>query len=130
MIFIFLILLVWAFGFIMLKSGFYKKYQSNIPAFKELLGKEMPRDLKPWQFLIQYAADAKKILLLDNFFIGMNINDIEKFIDEVKKREILALYIGEDYFQSINLDDNLIFCTDDMSIPGISEKVKALKNKK
>jgi hypothetical protein len=90
----------------------------------------MPGDVKPWEFLIQYAANSKKILLLDNFFIGMGINDIEEFIDDVKKYEILALYIGEDYFQAINLDDHLIFCTDDMSIPGIAEKVKALKNKK
>jgi hypothetical protein len=98
--------------------------------YKERFGKEMPGDMKPWQFLIQYAADAKKILLLDNFFIGMSIDDIEKFIDDVKKNEILALYIGEDYFQAVNLDDHLIFCTDDMSIPGIAEKVKAFKNKK
>jgi len=98
--------------------------------YKERFGKEMPGDMKPWQFLIQYAADAKKILLLDNFFIGMSIDDIEKFIDDVKKNEILALYIGEDYFQAVNLDDHLIFCTDDMSIPGIAEKVKAFNNKK
>lgn len=98
--------------------------------YKELLGKEMPVDLKPRQFLIQYAADAKKILLLDKFFIGMSIDDIEKFINDVKKNGIKALYIGEDYFQAINLDDHLIFCTDDMSISGIVEKVKGFKKKK
>ncbi|MGD2091753.1 MAG: hypothetical protein PVH61_36605 [Candidatus Aminicenantes bacterium] len=98
--------------------------------YKELMGKKMPGDVKPWEYLVKYAEDTKKILLLDNFFIGMDIKDIEEFIDEVKKKEILALYIGEDYFQAINLDDHLIFCIDDMSIPGIAEKVKAIKNKK
>jgi hypothetical protein len=98
--------------------------------YKVLFGKEMPFDLKPWQFLPQYAAESNKFLLLDNFFIGMDINEIEKFIDAVKRIGVKALYIGKDYFQAINIDDHVIFCRDDLSIPGIAEKVNSLRSKK
>ncbi|UCH95118.1 MAG: hypothetical protein JSV88_33385 [Candidatus Aminicenantes bacterium] len=95
--------------------------------YKELFGKEMPGDLKPWQFLIHYAAESNKLLLLDNFFKGMDVNEIEKFIDAVKKSGINVLYIGDEYFQAVHLDDHVIFCKDDESIPGIAEKVKSLR---
>ena len=43
-IFIVSLLLIWLLGFIMLRTGFYEKYQFEIPAFKKLKEDILKRD--------------------------------------------------------------------------------------
>jgi hypothetical protein len=95
-----------------------------------LIGEKMQGTLKPWQFLIDYAVRSKKFLLLHNFFNGMDVNDIDKFIDTVKRLEVKVLYIGGEFFQANHLCDEFIFCARDLSIPGIAEKVRALQKRR
>jgi hypothetical protein len=95
--------------------------------YSELFGEKMPGTLKPWEFLIDYAARFKKFLLLVNFFNGMELDDIDKFIEAVKQSGIKLLYIGGEFFQANQLCDEFIFCPRDLSIPGIAAKVRALK---
>jgi hypothetical protein len=95
--------------------------------YKELLDEEMPGGVKPWKSIIQYAADNKKALLLDDFFNGMDLDDIDDFIAAVKKREIIALYVGGEFFQACHLDVDLLFCPMDLSIPGLTEKLRAIR---
>jgi hypothetical protein len=97
--------------------------------YKELIGEKMPGTLKPWQFLTDYAARSKKFLLLDNFFNGMDLDDIDKFIETVKRIGVKVLYIGGEFFQANHLCDEFIFCPRDLSIPGIAEKIRALQKK-
>ena len=92
--------------------------------YKELSGEEMPDNVKPWESIVQYAAHNKKILLLDDFFNGMDLDDIDDFIEAVKKRGIIALYVGGEFFQSCHLDVDLLFCPMDLSIPGVQEKLR------
>jgi hypothetical protein len=98
--------------------------------YKELLGKEMPGDVKPWECIIQYVAHTKKILLLDDFFNGMNMDDIDEFIETVKKTGINVLYIGGEFFQSCYLDVDLIICPNDLSIPGVAERIRAVRKRR
>jgi len=105
-----------------------KDFDQNI-LYQSLFGVKMPGTLKPWQFLAAYAARTNKILILDNFFTGMEVDDIVKFIDAVKSTGIIALYIGGEYFQACYLDVNLIFCTSDFSVPSIAEKIRARKRR-
>jgi hypothetical protein len=98
--------------------------------YKELLGKEMPGDVKPWEFLIQYAAHTKKFLLLDDFFKGMNMDDIDEFIKTVKEKGINVLYIGGEFFQSCYLGVDLIICPNDLSIPGVAERIRAIRKRR
>ncbi len=98
--------------------------------YSVLIGEKMQGTLKPWQFLTDYAVRSKKFLLLHNFFNGMDVNDIDKFIDTVKRLEVKVLYIGGEFFQANHLCDEFIFCARDLSIPGIAEKVRALQKKR
>ena len=98
--------------------------------YKELFGQEIPGSFKPWQFLAKYSFTTKKILLLDNFFIGMDVDDIDKFIESVKSTGVKALYIGGEYFQACHLDVNMLFCPSDLSIPGIAERIRAIKKRR
>jgi len=98
--------------------------------YTELFGQSMPGSLKPCQFLADYAARSKKILLLDNFFNGMEVDEIDDFIETVKRLNVIALYIGGEFFQACYLDVELLFCTSDLSIPSIAEKVKAINKRR
>jgi hypothetical protein len=59
----------------------------------------------------------------------MDVDDIDKFIDTVKRIGVKVLYIGGEFFQAIHLSDNFIFCARDLSIPGIAEKIRAVQKK-
>jgi len=59
----------------------------------------------------------------------MDVDDIDKFIDTVKRIGVKVLYIGGEFFQAIHLSDNLIFCTRDLSVPGIAVKIRALQKR-
>lgn len=120
------------------KTGFLYVYETEKllkdfdqnTLYESLFGVKMSGSLKPWQFLASYAARTKTILILDNFFVGMDVDDIVKFIDAVKSTGITALYIGGEYFQACYLDVNLIFCTSDFSVPSIAEKIRAIKKRR
>jgi hypothetical protein len=77
--------------------------------------------LKSWKILVQAAEKTDSVLVLDNFFKGLNISEVKEIIQYIKHRGIKALYIGENLYEAEKIADNLIFSVEDRSVEGIRE---------
>ena len=93
---------------------------------KALMGNEAGTNLHIWQFLVRYAADSGKILVLDNSFVGLKIKEVKDIIKEIGRRNAKTLYMGENIYEAEMLADNLIFSEEDESIEGIKAIVETV----
>jgi hypothetical protein len=83
--------------------------------------------LKSWKILVQAAERSNRMLVLDNFFKGLNIPEVNEIIQYIKHRGINALYIGDNLYESEKIADNLIYSEDDRSVEGIREVIDEIK---
>jgi hypothetical protein len=83
--------------------------------------------LKSWKILVQGAERTNRMLVLDNFFKGLKVPEVNEIIQYIKHRGINALYIGDNLYESEKIADNLIFSEDDRSVEGIREIIDEIK---
>jgi len=83
--------------------------------------------LKSWKILAQAAERTNSMLVLDNFFKGLKVPEVNEIIQYIKHRGINALYIGDNLYESEKIADNLIYSEDDRSVEGIREIIDEIK---
>jgi len=107
-----------------------KKFLNDIHTdtlYRELFREKNITHQKTWRFLIHYAAQKKKIIIMDKSFVGLKIKEVKSIIKEIKRNHVLALYMGDNIYEGEMLGDNLIFSEEDDSIDGIKAIVETVK---
>ncbi len=84
--------------------------------------------LKDWKILVQAAEKTNSMLVLDNFFKGLKVPEVNEIIQYLKHRGVNALYIGENLYEAEKIADNLIFSEDDRSVEGIREIIDEINS--
>ncbi len=69
-----------------------------------------------WEILFEAAKKTGKVIIFDDFFVSLRGTEIEKIKQEIATHGINSLYITKNEYMAISIVDNLIFCTEDMSV--------------
>ncbi len=74
--------------------------------YKFLFGEKLQKNMERWEILFKYALN-KRLIILDEFFRGLNPENIADMKLQLKEKDVFNLVISSDYYLTKEISDNV-----------------------